>query len=222
MSADLFRSKNERVYDLLKSKIIRGELAPGTPVVIDVLAAQIGVSAIPIREALRHLEANGFVEIAPYVGAKVVDIHAASIHELFATLEALEIISGRAACETLDDTRIAELAQMVEGMTQLFNTPDAWSEANKQFHQAICAGAGMRLVGKMLSVALDHWDRLRCHYLEEVFGQRIHDRQSEHEQILNAFRQRDPDMLEKVLRDHNRQALAAYTSHLEQIGALTR
>jgi DNA-binding GntR family transcriptional regulator len=107
-------------------------------------------------------------------------------------------------------------------MEKMLENPDAWSAANKQFHQAICKLADMRLVGKMLSVALDHWDRLRCHYLEDVVAQRVAYRQSEHEQILEAFRKRDPAALEAIMLDHNRQALAAYTAHLERTGVLTR
>jgi DNA-binding GntR family transcriptional regulator len=222
MNVDLFRSKNERIYDLLKTKIIRGEMKPGDPIVIDTLAAQIGVSAIPIREALRHLEANGFVVIAPYVGARVTEIHAGSILEVFSALEALEIISSRAACETLTDEGIATLEKSVAAMRDMLDKPDEWSEANKQFHRAICRAAGMTVVEKMLSVALDHWDRLRCHYLEAVFAQRVEVRQAEHEQILDAFRRRDPEALEDVMRHHNQQAFIAYTSHLEKTGVLTK
>lgn len=218
----MFRSKNEQIYDLLKAKIIHGELAPEQPLVIEAVAAQLGVSAIPIREALRHLEANGFVVIAPYVGARVAGIHAGSINEVFSTLEALEIISGRAACITLTADGLVSMERLIAEMRGMLADPDAWSVANKELHQAICAGADMQIVGKMLSVALDHWDRLRCYYLEDVFAQRIGLRQNEHEQMLDSFRRRDPESLEQVMRHHNRQALDAYASHLEKTGVLAR
>ena len=101
----VFQSKNEQVYGLLKNKIVRGELKPGEAIVIDTLAKQLGVSQIPIREALRHLEAIGFIHIAPYVGARVTEIRAGSIYEVFALLEDMEVLSGRAACQTMTGER---------------------------------------------------------------------------------------------------------------------
>lgn len=220
MNADLFRSKNERIYDLLKTKIIRGELKPGDPIVIDTVAAQLGVSAIPIREALRHLEANGFVTIAPYVGARVAPLEAASIREVFETLEALETVSARAACERATDAELDSLAQGIGAMRGLIENPDSWSAHNKALHQTVCQIAGMRLVEKMLTVALDHWDRLRCAFLDDVFAQRVADGQAEHERMLDALRRRDPDGLVQGIEAHNRAAYYAYIAHLERKGLL--
>lgn len=220
MTTDLFRSKNERVFDLLKARIIRGELKPDEPLVIDTLAAQLGVSAIPIREALRQLEANGFVTIAPYVGARVAPLEAASIREVFETLEALETVSARAACERATDEELDSLAQGISAMRGLIDNAETWSAHNKALHQTLCQIAGMRLVEKMLSVALDHWDRLRCAYLEDVFAQRIADGQAEHERMLDALRRRDADGLVQGIQAHNRAALNAYIAHLERKGLL--
>ena len=217
----VFRSKNEQVYELLKAKIVRGDYAPGQPLVIDTLARQLGVSQIPIREALRQLEANGFVSIEPYVGARVTEIHAGSIHEVFSMLEHMEILSGRAACVTMSTDAFDALEQMIDGMGRLLDDPEAWSEANKRLHRFICQQAGMNVVEKMLLVALDHWDRLRCHYLEDVFAQLMPPRQAEHEQMLAALRRRDPDELERVIHSHNRESLRAYIAHLEQTHVLS-
>ena len=63
------RSKNELVYISLKTAIIQGELEPGSRLVIDELANKLGVSQIPVREALRQLEADGFVSIKPQITA---------------------------------------------------------------------------------------------------------------------------------------------------------
>ena len=85
-----FRSKNEVVYDLLRQSIIEGEYKPGKRLVIDELAVTLGVSQSPIREAMRQLEADGFVTIEPYVGATVTKINADFIFEVFGLLESLE------------------------------------------------------------------------------------------------------------------------------------
>ncbi len=71
-----FRSKKEAVYDTLRNAILQGDLKPGARLVIDKLAAELGVSQIPIREALQQLEGEGFVTIEPYVGVTVSDLQA--------------------------------------------------------------------------------------------------------------------------------------------------
>ncbi len=211
-----FRSKNEHVYSLLKEKIILGELKPGEAIVTDALARDLGVSPIPIREALRHLEANGFVHIQPYVGTRVAEIHTHSIYEVFSMLEAMEILSGRAACTMLTNADLDHLEGMIREMSSLLDDPNVWSDYNKRLHQFICHHAQMYLVEKMLLVALDHWDRLRRYYLDEVFAQRVRARQGEHEQMLEALRQRDAEALERVMRYHNQESFRAYKAHLEK------
>lgn|SRR5690606_8208623 len=216
----VFRSKNEQIYDLLKTKILHGEIKPGEPLVIDTLAEELGVSQIPIREALRQLEATGFVHIEPYVGTRTTEIQASSIREIFALLETTEIVSGREACKLMTDADIDEVERMIQAMANMLDDPDAWSEQNKALHQYICQKANMDIVGKVLMLALDHWDRLRRYYLEDVFAQRMNQRQNEHEKMLLALRQRDPDELDHVIRTHNRESVQAYLAHLERIHAL--
>ena len=220
MKPRLFQSKNEQVYAYLREAILNGDLAPGMPLVIDALAGELGLSPIPIREALRQLEADGFVLIEPYVGASVTELHAASIREIFDILEALEVISGRAACSSLTDDDLNNLAELVAEMRGLLNDANVWSERNKHFHQYICEQARMRLTRLTLVRALDHWDRLRRHFLTDVFASRISLAQQEHEKMLEALRMRDPDRLEQVIREHNRASLAAYITMLEARGAL--
>ncbi|HEX2623126.1 MAG TPA: GntR family transcriptional regulator, partial [Phototrophicaceae bacterium] len=114
--APVFRSKKEVVYDQLREDILHGKYKPGSRLVIDELAETMGVSQIPIREAMRQLEADGFVTIEPYVGATVTPIDANFIVEVFALLEAMEIIGSRAACQTMTDTQLQQLADMINKM----------------------------------------------------------------------------------------------------------
>ncbi len=209
-----FRSKNEVVHETLRQAIIRGEYRPGQRLVIDEVAGEMGVSQIPIREALRQLEADGFVTIEPYVGATVTGLDARSISEIFALLESLEVICGRVACEKMSDADMETLARMIEVMEAYLGATDVWTERNKELHQFICDRAETPLVKKMMQKALDHWDRLRLYYLKDVFAHRIETAQVEHVRIHEAFRTRNPDTVERVIREHNRAALAAYTDYL--------
>jgi DNA-binding GntR family transcriptional regulator len=216
-----FRSKNEAVYDAIRQAIIQGEFDPGTRLVIDELANTLGVSQIPIREAMRQLEADGFVTIEPYVGARVAEINADFIFEIFALLEAMEVICSRAAARLISDDELQRMADLISQMDASENNPEQWSRENKQFHLLICDCARSSLTRKMMEKVLDHWDRLRMHYLKDVFGRRIHNAQQEHKVILAAFRERNPDAVERAIRQHNQNALAGYLAHLQSAGYIS-
>jgi DNA-binding GntR family transcriptional regulator len=89
---------------------------------------------------------------------------------------------------------------MIYNMDASVADPAQWSQENKQLHLFICACAEAQLITKMMQKVLDHWDRLRLHYLQDVSAHRIKLAQQEHKQILEAFRSRDPDEVERVIR----------------------
>ena len=215
------RSKNELVYESLLSAIVQGELGPGERVVIDELANALGVSQIPVREALRQLEADGFVVIQPHVGATVTLIHDGLITEVFGLLESLEAISSQAACERLSKDDLGALEKHLRLMDALVDDPDAWSQANVEFHQLICDRAGTQLVRKMMDKALAHWDRLRSYYqLRDIFIQRLEQAHQQHWEMFEAMRSGDCKLLAQIVHKHNQAALDEYTRHLEQTQAV--
>ncbi len=216
----VFKSKKEIVYEALRSDILEGRIKPGSRLVIDELAVALGVSQIPIREAIMQLEADGFVSTEPYIGATVTQIDANFIFEVFALLESLEVICSRAACRLMTEAEIEQVAVMIDEMDQNIENPNAWSEQNRAMHVFISQCARTELVMKMLNKVFDHWDRLRLHYLNGIAGSRIREAQQEHRQIMEALRLRDPDKVEAVIREHNRRALAGYTRDLQSVGYL--
>ena len=216
----VFRSKNEVVYDLLHQAILQGEYQPGERVVIDEVASKLGVSSIPIREALRQLEADGFVKIAPYVGATVTEISADSIFEVFALLETMEAICARSACQRMSEAEITKLDELVQQMDACMDDPESWVKLNKLFHLQICDYAHTGLIKEMMRKVLDHWDRLRAYYMKDVLVVRLEMAQIEHRQVVAAFHNRDADEVERLLRTHNQNALAAYNNYLQAEGHL--
>lgn len=216
----VFRSKPAVVHDMLRESIIHGEYSPGERLVIDEVAARLGVSQIPVREAVRQLEADGLVVVEPYTGATVTQFNPDLIFEIFALLEALEVICGRRACTCMSDAEMAELAAIVADMDSLLDDPERWSQQNRQFHLMICRFSHVQLIGRMLENALDHWERLRVHYVNDVLQHRIPEAQQDHHRIIDAFRRRDADEIEHLLRSHNQRALSAYIDLLQQNGYL--
>lgn len=215
-----FRSKKEIIYETLRDDIVDGQYDAGSRLVIDELAREMGVSQIPIREAIQQLEADGFVTIEPHVGTRIAEIDATFIFEVFALLESMEIISSTIACSTITDDELATLGQMIHEMDAFVTDADAWSQKNKALHLFICECANTQLVMKMMSKTFAHWDRLRNHYLQDITQNRIAEAQDQHHKLLAAFEKRDADQVEQIIRNHNQTALASYIQHLEKSGHL--
>ncbi len=215
-----FRSKKEMVYDLLRQNILDGTYQPGTRLVIDDLGAKLKVSQIPIREALGQLEADGFITTEPYVGAMVTPIDANSIQEVFSLLESMEIISSRAACDTITDHDLDTLSRMIDDMDKLVDDPDEWSRQNQVIHLFICEIGQTVLIHKMMQKVFNHWDRLRLYYLKDVFANRILEAQAGHKLLIKALKKRDPAEVERVIREHNQSALKRYLQQLESAKSL--
>ena len=114
----------------------------------------------------------------------------------------------------------AALEGMLQKMDGLVNRPDKWSAHNKDLHRFLVTRAQMPLVSRLFDTVLDHWDRLRLFYLEDVTASRVTTAQQEHWQIFEALRSRDPGQVAQTIHTHNETALTAYIAHLEAVGAL--
>jgi len=104
------RTMAEAALERLREAIIMGELTPGTPLRLEDLARQLGMSISPIREAVRQLEALGLAEHVPHHGAKVMPLDVEELRELFAVRLALEGMAVRRAAELFEPARLAAFA----------------------------------------------------------------------------------------------------------------
>ena len=212
-----FRTKQEYVYQSLRGAIMRGELPPGQRLVIDEIARRLEVSAIPIREALQSLQAEGLVVSAPHVGATVASISQDEIHEVFAIMEGLETVAVREAAARLTQEQGQSLQAIVVEMDSAVERQnyELWAEMNGRLHRSIGEVAAMPLLREMTDRALSRWERLRRHYFQGVLVPRVEQAQREHRELLQALLARDPDEAERVVRAHNRNAQTAYSDFLQ-------
>lgn len=209
-------TKQEFVYQALRSAIMRGELAPGERLRTEDIAQRFGVSLIPVREALQLLQSERLVESTPHVGARVARISRASIIEVFTVMEGLELVATRTAAERMTPAHEQELTSLLEAMDGALasGSYDEWSDLNTQFHRAIAGMTGMPMLQEMTDRALGQWDRVRRYYLKDVLVHRLTQAQAEHHVIVQAMRSQNYALLEQLVREHNQGALAAYTEYL--------
>ena len=210
-------TKQQFAYATLREAIMKGELAPGTRLVIDDLARRFEISIIPVREALRLLQSEGLVISIAHVGATVAPISRQSVAEVFTVLEGLEVVATRTAAERASAAELDHLASIVSEMDDALeaDAPQRWAELNTRFHLAISELTAMPMLQEMMQRAFDHWDRVRRHYFSGVLVRRARRAQAEHHLILRHMRDRDLQALENTIREHNQAALAAYAVYLE-------
>jgi len=213
-----FRTKQKYVHKALRDAILSCELLPGQRLVIDDLARRLEVSAIPIREALQLLQAEGLVSIEPHVGASVAPIAESEVREVFAIMEGLETIAAREAARRLRPHDAERLQALLVEMDAVLaaGTTEAWAELNSRLHGTIGEVAGMPLLREMTALVLARWQRLRRYFFRDVLVRRAEQAQREHHELVEAILARDADAVDLVVARHNRNALKAYEEYLRE------
>ena len=154
-------NKQERTYEILRDRIHTGVYAPMARLNIDALAREFGVSAIPVREALRRLEAQGWVRFRPNAGAIVSPVDATSWEQ---AMMAMAVLEGAATAEAqrhlaaADFTRLRTLAADMRSETD----PTRFGMANRRLHAAIVAKCGNACLLELLQQTHDRLDRVRA------------------------------------------------------------
>lgn len=134
-------TKQQRVYEVIRERILSGAYGPGYRVVIDVLAGELDVSALPVREAIRRLEAEGLVVYRPNAGAQVAPADPGQFEDELSVLAVLEGYATALAAPLLDDDDIARLSETTETMITAMQRMDplAFGRHNREFHEVIYA-----------------------------------------------------------------------------------
>jgi DNA-binding GntR family transcriptional regulator len=216
-----YKTKQEFVYQTLRRAILRCELAAGERLPTQEIANRLGVSLIPVREALQLLQSEGLVENRPHVGSVVARISGSSVAEVFTLLEGLETVAARVAVRRMPSEEVDDVAKLVAEMDAAVEDGEyeLWGELNTRLHVSIARSTGMTVLREMTERLFDLWYRIQRCFFTEVLLQRVLQSQQEHHAILRALRDRDEAELERLVKIHNRHALEAYTKHLSSNGS---
>lgn len=192
------RDQTQSVADRLRERIISGALAAGQPLRQETIAEAYGVSRMPVREALRLLQAEGFVEMVRNRGASVAAIDARDLAEIHEMRVLAECLALRHAIPELTESRI-DRAESIQG--ELETAPiEAFGALNKRFHMTLyeaCARPRLLAHISLLHDAADRYLRIAIRQLDYAVRS---DR--EHRELLAACRRRDAEAAEVILRTH--------------------
>ena len=201
-------NKQERTYEILRDRIHNGAYPPMARLNIDALAREFGVSPIPVREALRRLEAQGWVQFKPNAGAIVSPVDATSWEQ---AMVALAILEGAATAEAQrhlrksDFTRLRKIAATMESQ----DNPVRFGQLNRRLHQTIVARCGNAWLLDLLSQTHDRLDRVRS-TMFAYLPERTAEATREHARLIELLESGDPAEVERYARWHKLQTVQAY------------
>ncbi len=212
-------NKQERTYTVLRDRIHSGAFAPRARLNIDGLARELGVSAIPVREALRRLEAEGWVRFQPNVGAIVAPVDATTWEQ---EMVAVAILEGAATADAAAHLRVADLKRLralaaeMEAVAAADGDPVKFSRLNRRLHATIVARCGNAYLLELLGQTYLRLDRIRSTmfaYLPERFKPAI----TEHAHLIDLLETRDQAAIEQYARWHKLQTIEAYRATREPL-----
>lgn len=194
----------DRAYATIRAAILASEFESGDSLREEELADRTGVSRTPVREALRKLAAEGFVQILPNRGARVATWSLADVREIFGLRAVLEAHCAGLAANNATTGQISELRDLADGMLRLLGDGseriDQIAILNNQFHEAILKASGnvraQILVTGLIQTAL-------VHRTYRVYGADILHRQlAHHNELADAIAARNPQWAKSVMTAH--------------------
>lgn len=194
-----------RVYTQIRQAIMQGQLQPGERLVLDRLAASLGVSRVPVTQALKRLETQGFVTTARRGETVVVELSATDAWELYVLRIRLQPLAARYAAQRLQPDQLAEIERLAELVAPLSGAER--TVMDRRFHEAIADASGMPRLVQILNNLWDVTEVYRAakdtkeQDLTDTIANNAKSRH-EHEAMLAALRQGDGEAAEAVERAH--------------------
>lgn len=217
-------SLSEHAYYTIRERILKGEIPLGAPLSRRKLAAGLGMSLLPVAEALQALERDGLVESRPRVGTRVCLPTAAEIRERYQLREALESQAARLYAERADLRERQTMEKMAEHMDAMFNRSATGTDNDREFlyavhsyhlefHLQIAEFAGNRVLHTMIEknhVLIFNW-------LFDVASSRPPLPVRFHRDLVAALNSGKPEAADRAMRKHVRFGLEAV---VEKLGPL--
>ncbi len=200
----------DAVFHALRDAIIDGHLQPGAWLRQEALAQDLGVSQMPIREALKRLVAEGLAERIPYRGVRVVEFTPEDVVDIFALRLVLESRAVRFAAERISDADLGRLRHNVREAAG-YTAPEQMArrrQLNTEFHLTVCRASGRRYLVRQIETLWGWFPSVMLYEgmrrQEDLAPARLKREGREHQAILAALERRDASLAEEETRRHIR------------------
>lgn len=195
------RSLREQVYDFLRAEMARGGLQPGAFLDLNELASRLGVSRTPLREALLHLESQGFVTVLPRRGFRLNELTVDEIRHFYEIIGALEAAALRSVGPSLGPADFARMRALDAAMAEAVAARDfeCYYEANLAFHDVYLRRSdNARLVSQVHLLKRRLYDWPRRETMVQAWEQHS---VVEHEDFLGLLEQGEIDRAARHLQE---------------------
>ena len=208
-------SKSQQAYDWLKDRIADREYAPGYRLVLAAIATELDMSVVPVREAIRRLEAEGLVTFERNVGAHVAMIDDSQYRHSMETLAVLEGAATALAARRLTEADLRRARQINRRLVQTLDRfePRAFTALNQEFHAILFGPCPNPRLLDLVTVEWARLGQLRDSTFSFVPG-RAQESVREHEDIVDLIEAGAPlPDIESAARQHRSATLTAYLNH---------
>ena len=190
------------VFNTLRQAILKGELKPGERLMEIALADKLGVSRTPIREAIRKLELEGLVVMAPRKGAKVASITERDLNDVLEVRKGMEVLAISLACKRITGEELEKLETIEQSFQKLIESGNLTelAEMDVKFHDTIYQATNNQRLVQLLNNLREQMYRYRMEYLKDIAVRRT--LAEEHKAICRALRERDEQQAEQYVSIH--------------------
>jgi DNA-binding GntR family transcriptional regulator len=205
---------HQRVVSRLREAILKGEFQPGERLIQEELAEAMGVSRMPVREAIRQLEREGLVTVEAHKGAVVTPLTPEDIEEIYelrAMLEALAIQRSLPHLSMQDQRELRQLAAEMEAAA-VTGDVERFVEFNAVFHRQLRKGCSWRRVHQFLEMMWHGYPPHTPHILQGQMERSV----KEHAAMVQAVEEGDCHRLQTLIRQHILRTGAALKAYLQK------
>ena len=196
------RSQGEKTYQKIREAITYGKLNPGERLVEHQVCESFQVGRTPLREALRRLQTEGYVDFVPNKGVTISKLSIDDVEQIYNIISILEGYAAEMAAHRLTKEDMKALISLHERMIELNSKQNfgAWVEQNALFHAHIVQASGNQHLSNLITGLRDRLYRYR--FLSVTILGQSGKYSEDHEKILTAFRGKKAQQAGKLMRNH--------------------
>jgi DNA-binding GntR family transcriptional regulator len=198
-----YQTKQQMAYEIIRSNILDGTYKPQEHLVVSKLIDEIGISTIPIREALKQLEAEGLVKSYQHKGVQVVLYSPEEFEHLYMIRALLEGLAGRLGTENVTEAGIDRMKMLLGQMGLALKKGDLEErdQLHFEFHQILYRAANCQQLNRMIT---NLWDNTHYNvycYARKFIPDFFERDQKGHTAIIDALIARDPELVERLIKE---------------------
>lgn len=196
------------VADRMRTAILEGRYKPGEWMRQERIAQELGVSQMPVREALKELASEGLIEHVPYRGARVVDISLADVEDIYAMRAFLESRATGFAASQITPEELGELMQLHKEIEK-YSAPEhvlKYRELNRSFHELVFTASRRAYLIRTLKLLWAAFPTMLMGNYSRTASQPLTGRDNvdlmEHAAIVDALKKGNPEAAQRTMREH--------------------